>query len=240
MVSTPTARSIQCGARRSRCSWDPRPITPQLPLFYVRMGAAMHALEDGFAHTYRTADGMRVTVVLNWIDLVSGTYEEPRDGPLHRAELDRCGDADPTIHRNYELATQAATELLRAALDPALGSDQKVRQFAAVTAKYLTYEHGCTFDNNWCSPAEAMVTNSVAGCNASRQAGLTLCFALALVGVLVVGRRRRGRSPGCSALFWSSSLRSRRPRVQMSHRRRGQRPTRNPAVPTPAADPSLQ
>ncbi|HEU4734569.1 MAG TPA: hypothetical protein VFT22_42050, partial [Kofleriaceae bacterium] len=44
-------------------------IEPELPVFYVKMGAAVHALEDGFPHTYRTADGMTVTVVLNWIDL---------------------------------------------------------------------------------------------------------------------------------------------------------------------------
>jgi hypothetical protein len=169
-------------------------ISPQLPLFYVRMGAAMHALEDGFPHTYRTADGMQVTVVLNWIDEVKGTYDEPRDGPLHRAELDRCWDADPTIHRNYELATQAATELLRAALDPALGRDQKIQQFGAVTAKYLAYQPGCTFDNQWCNPPEATVTNSVTGCSAAGQGGLSLCGALALVGVLVVGRRRRDRT----------------------------------------------
>jgi hypothetical protein len=211
-------------------------ITPQLPLFYVRMGAAMHALEDGFAHTYRTADGMRVTTVLNWIDLVNGTYEEPRDGPLHRAELDRCGDADPTIHRNYDLATQAATALLRAALDPALGRDQKIRQLDAVTAKYLAYQPGCTFDNHWCAPAEATVTNSVAGCNASRQGGLTLFGALALVGVLVVGRRRRGRAGMIgSALVivaaFAAPARAQDPPPAPSPA------DEKPGVPTPAADP---
>ena len=64
--------------------------TPMLPLFYVKIGAAMHALEDGFPHTYRTADGTKVTVVLNWIDLVGPNYDEARDRPPHRAELDRC------------------------------------------------------------------------------------------------------------------------------------------------------
>lgn len=169
-------------------------ITPQLPLFYVRMGAAMHALEDGFPHTYRTADGMQVTVVLNWIDLVNGTYDEARDGPLHRAELDRCGDRDPTIRRDYDLATQAATELLRVALDPALGREQKIAQFDVVAAKYLGFQPGCTADNQWCDPAEATVTNSVTGCNASGQDGLSLCGALALAGVLIARGRRHGRA----------------------------------------------
>jgi len=82
------------------------------------MGAAMHALEDGFTHTYRSADGMSVTVVLNWIDLVDGVaYDPARDGPGHRAELDHCWNGDPLVARNYQLATQAATELLAAALD---------------------------------------------------------------------------------------------------------------------------
>jgi uncharacterized protein (TIGR03382 family) len=166
-------------------------IKPSLPLFYVRIGAAMHALEDGFPHTYRTADGMKVTVVLNWIDIVNGTYDESRDGPQHRAELDRCWEADPTIRRDYDLATQAATELLTVALDPTLGRDEKIAQFDAVTAKYLSFEPGCTFDNHWCSPPEATVTNSVTGCNASGQ-GALLGSALALLGVVVVRRRRRG------------------------------------------------
>jgi uncharacterized protein (TIGR03382 family) len=211
-------------------------ITLQLPLFYVRMGAAMHALEDGFPHTYRTADGMRVTVVLNWIDLVNGTYEESRDGPLHRAELDRCGDADPTIRRNYDLATLAATELLRAALDPALGRDQKIEQFDVVTAKYLTYQAGCTFDNHWCSPAEATVTNSVGGCSAAGQHGLTLWGALALVGLLVVMRRRRGRAGMIgSALVivagFATPARAEDPPPAPSPA------DEKPGVPTPAADP---
>jgi hypothetical protein len=168
-------------------------IKPELPLFYVRMGAAMHALEDAFPHTYRTADGMQVTVVLNWIDEVNGTYDEPRDGPPHRAEMDRCWEADLTIQRNYDLSTQAATDLLRVALDPALSRAQKVQQFGAVTAKYLGYQPGCTFDNQWCTPPEATVTNSVTGCNASGH-GLSLCGALMLVGVLIAGRRRRDRT----------------------------------------------
>jgi hypothetical protein len=165
-------------------------VTPMLPLFYVKIGAAMHALEDGFPHTYRTADGTRITTVLNWIDLVSGHYDEPRDGPGHRAELDRCWDAsDPTIHRNYDLAIQAATDLLAAALDPGLGRDEKVQQFDAVTARYLGYQPGCTFDNQWCDPTEAHVTNSLA-CNAGGSPALAAVLAPVLA-VLIARRRRR-------------------------------------------------
>jgi hypothetical protein len=168
-------------------------VTPPLPRFYVQIGAAIHALEDGFPHTYRTADGMRITTVLNWIDLVGGHYDEARDGPGHRAELDRCWDAsDPTIHRNYELATQAATDLLSAALDPGLTRDDKIQQFDAVTARYLGYQPGCTSDNQWCDPPEAHVTNSLA-CDASGRGSLAPCCAV-LVAALIA--RRRGRHRG--------------------------------------------
>jgi hypothetical protein len=167
-------------------------IAPALPLFYVEIGAAMHALEDGFPHTYRTDDGMKVTVVLNWIDLVGGHYDEARDGPPHRAELDRCWDSDPTIRRNYALATQAATELLSVALDPTLDRDQKIQQFAAVTDRYLTYQPGCTFDNRWCDPPEATVSNSI-GCNASGAGAIALWAVWTAVGVLAAWRRRRAR-----------------------------------------------
>jgi uncharacterized protein (TIGR03382 family) len=179
-------------------------ITPSLPLFYVRIGAAMHALEDGFPHTYRTADGMRVTVVLNWIDLVNGTYDEPRDGPSHRAEMDRCWASDPTIKRDYDLATQAATELLSVALDPSLPRDQKIAQFDVVTAKYLTFEPGCTFDNNWCDSPEAAVTNSITGCNASGYGGWW--SALAVIGVVIVWRRRRGHAVAIGAALCVTAL----------------------------------
>jgi uncharacterized protein (TIGR03382 family) len=166
-------------------------IAPQLPTFYLRIGAAMHALEDGFPHTYRSADGMQITTVLNWIDLVGNHYSEPRDGPGHRAELDRCWDAsDPTIHRNYELATAAATELLAAALDPGLSRDDKLAQIDGVTAHNLGFQPGCSPDNQWCDPPEAHVTNSLA-CNASGHSPGALS-ALALAGLFALRRRRRG------------------------------------------------
>lgn len=165
-------------------------VTPSLPLFYIKMGAAMHALEDSFTHTYRTADGTNVTVVLNWIDLVDGSgYVEARDGPPHRPELDHCWHGDPLVQRNYQLAIQAATELLTAALDPTLTHDAKVAQFDVVTAKYLTYQAGCTADNNWCDAAEAKVTESISGCNAGRNGGAPWGL-FALVAAFVVVRRR--------------------------------------------------
>jgi uncharacterized protein (TIGR03382 family) len=181
-------------------------IEPALPVFYLRIGAAVHALEDGFPHTYRTGDGMKVTVVLNWIDLVGDTYDEMRDGPGHRAELDRCwDDTDPTIARNYALATEAATALLSAALDPALMRDQKLLQIDAVTAKYLGYQPGCTAENQWCSPPEATVTNSLTGCNAGGGGSLPW-GALAGLGLVVALRRRRSGAVALGACLTAAAL----------------------------------
>jgi hypothetical protein len=201
-------------------------IEPPLPVFWVKMGAALHALEDGFPHTYRSPDGMKVTVVLNWIDLVGEDFQEPRDGPGHRAELDRCWDSeDPIIKRNYELATQAATELLTVALDPRLTREQKLKEVDMVTAKYLGYQPGCTFDNQWCASAEASVTNSLT-CNA---AGSALGWgALAAVGALLV-RRRRARGGAAGAVLAAALL-------AMPASSRADDPPVAPPADTPAAN----
>ncbi|MCX5745114.1 MAG: hypothetical protein NT062_21725 [Proteobacteria bacterium] len=212
-------------------------IKPRLPLFYLRIGAAMHALEDGFPHTYRTADGLKVTVVLNWIDLINGTYDEGRDGPGHRAELDRCRDQDPTIQRDYDLAVLAATELLRAALDPTLSRAQKIEQFGVVTAKYLTFAPGCTLANNWCDAPEAAVTNSITGCSASGALdATTLLSVLAILGA-IGWRRRRVHGATIGAVLLVATVFAGQARADDPVAPPAPVDTR-PAVPIPAADPA--
>ena len=80
-----------------------------LPTYYVRMGQAIHAVEDGFTHTYRTADGMKVTVVLNWADEVGGKIDEAHDGPAHAHAMDACDDPDELLTTRRALATDAAS-----------------------------------------------------------------------------------------------------------------------------------
>ncbi len=160
-------------------------VHPPLPEFYINVAAGMHALEDGFTHVYRTSDGMEVTVVLNWIDIVDGLgYDEGRDGPQHSAPMDHCWHDDPLIQRNYGLAVQAATELLTVALDPSRTRDEKIAAVDDVTAKWLTYQPGCTLDNQWCNAPEANVkdTNPI-GCNAG--GGGTGWAMLALIALIV-------------------------------------------------------
>src|SRR3569623_961048 len=111
-------------------------VKPMLPTFYVRLGQAVHALEDGFSHTYRTPDGSAVTVVTHWIDYVSPAGAKPeRDGPPHLAVLDHCEGSDPLVKRNFDLAPHAATELFEIVLDPSRTDDDTLAAVDALTAK---------------------------------------------------------------------------------------------------------
>ena len=70
-------------------------VDASLPTYYVRVGQAIHAVEDSFTHTYRTPDGMQITVALDWLDSVNKTLVESRDGPAHAAQALRRHPHDP-------------------------------------------------------------------------------------------------------------------------------------------------
>lgn len=164
-------------------------VDPELPMFYVRMGQALHALQDGFTHTYRNSDGSRVTYVLNWIDNVKGDAQhERRDGPEHLAGLDACDKGTPLVMRNFRLAREATTALLSAALDASLSADAKIAAFETVTTTYLSYQPGCSIDNNYCDAAEPEVPDPTAGCNATDHRHMAWPIAFWLV---AIGARRR-------------------------------------------------
>ncbi len=167
-------------------------IDAALPTYYVRLGQAMHALQDSFAHTYRSADGMQVTVVLDWLRVTDGTLLESRDGPPHLADLDVCDDPDALRTQRRMLATEASEALLRATLDSAKTRDQRLAAVGALLDRYLSYAPGCTFDNQWCQAPESQYQPAKTGCSAtaagpSLWAGLLAFFALR-------GRARRGRA----------------------------------------------
>ncbi len=179
-------------------------VHPELPLFYVKIGQAVHALEDGFTHVYRTPDGIGVTVVTNWIDYVSNQGAKPdRDGPPHLAALDHCEGPDPLVARNYHLAITAATALLEIALDPGRSADDKLAAVDALTAQYLTYRPGCTPDNDYCDAPEPKVADpSLTGCSAT---GRDASLAIALVIALSCLRRRRSPGPLAALLLATSA-----------------------------------
>jgi MYXO-CTERM domain-containing protein len=176
-------------------------VNASLPTYYVRIGQAIHAVEDSFTHTYRTTDGMKITAVLDWVDEANGNLVEATDGPPHATDLDRCDDADVLRGTRHGLATAAATEMLLATLDPSQTNAQKTTAVEAILDKYLSYSNSpaCTFDNGWCNAQEHAYGNGPAlGCDvggpehrASRWMAVTLIGLVALV-----GRRRRRRGKG--------------------------------------------
>jgi MYXO-CTERM domain-containing protein len=170
-----------------------------LPTYYVRIGQAIHAVEDSFTHTYRTLDGTKseITVVMDWVDEANGNLVEATDGPPHSSEMDRCDDPDDLRTQRRALATEAATAVLRTTLDPNQTNEQKTAAVEVILDKYLSYSPGCTFDNNWCEAPEHKYGNGSLGCSmggpGNRSSGWEWAAILGLVALLGRSRRRRGR-----------------------------------------------
>jgi MYXO-CTERM domain-containing protein len=184
-------------------------VTASLPTFWVRMGQATHAIQDSFAHAYRTSDGMQITQSLNWIDLVNEDEVESRDGPVHKSELDKCNAGDAIRNRNKALATAASVDLLEAVLNPSLTRDQKSDKVNAVLSTYLTVSPGCTYDNAWCNAPENTYTNaSACGCAlvGGDGGGPTTGFMLGLAGVAAIVFLRRRKLARASAAVLSLAL----------------------------------
>jgi hypothetical protein len=166
-----------------------------IPTFYVEMGRAMHTVQDSFAHDWRTADGTQVTVSLNWVEFAEGTFDESRDGPEHRTPLDTCDDQDDLRTQRHALAIQASSELLRAALNPALDRNSKLAAVDAVLDKYLTYKPGCTHDNNWCdAPERQYVNGQGCGCTLVGERSGAAAAVLMVAALTLLGVRRGARS----------------------------------------------
>ena len=167
-----------------------------LPTFYVRIGQAIHGVEDSFTHAYRTADGMRITAVMNWVDKADGKYDEARDGPAHATKMDSCDDSDALVTTRRKLATEASTAVLRAALDPLQTKAEKMATIDRILDTYVSHEPGCTFANGWCSAPEAQYKDAGStflGCSSGGGGLLGVAGALLAIGLLF---RRRHVSTG--------------------------------------------
>lgn len=174
-------------------------VTLRLPRFYLHMGHALHTVQDSFTHTLRSDDGLRVQVALNWVEDVHHRHDEQRDGPAHSNALDDCDARDPVRRLRRELAVDASTELLLAALDPSLDREEKELALDAVLARYVSFEDaGCSFDDDWCDAPELRIEQDcfcgVPGAP-SRAGGAGRAgaahFCAASVAVLAMRRRRR-------------------------------------------------
>jgi hypothetical protein len=186
-------------------------VDASLPTYYVRIGQAIHAIEDSFTHTYRTPDSMQITVVADWVDEANGNLVEATDGPPHATELDRCDDPDDLRLRRRELATEAATAVLRTTLDPNQTNDQKMAAVEVILDKYLSYSPGCTFDNNWCQAPEHQYGNGQFSCSMGgpqrRNSGWGWAIILGLFAMAGRARWRHGRKAVIGmTILWITSL----------------------------------
>jgi hypothetical protein len=167
-----------------------------MPRAYVELGRALHALQDSFSHAVRSDNALRVRTLLNWVDVAHDHHDESRDGPAHRAALDRCEGLDAARQLRLARAEDASEALLRAVLDPAQGRDARLAQVDAVLDRYLSYEPGCDAANGFCDAPELAYAASAMGCTIGggardRMPGV---IAVVLCGALCVRRRpRRGR-----------------------------------------------
>jgi hypothetical protein len=170
-------------------------VDASLPTYYASMGQAIHAVEDSFTHTFRTPDGMKVTVALNWIDDVNGGLVEAVHGPAHRGELDNCADLDPLRTRRRELATEAVTAMLRSTLDHSKSDGEKMAALEGILDKYLGHSPGCTFENHWCDAVEGKYGNvQLFGCGvAGPGGGSSAAFSGVLLALFALARRMRRR-----------------------------------------------
>ncbi len=162
-----------------------------LARYAFHLGRAAHAMEDGFAHTFRTPDFRHVQSVLNYIgpNLEDG-YRPDRDGYPHQSSMDSCDPADPQAAARTEAATEAVADLL-GAVNGADGRAARLEAVNAVLDRWLSYPPGCRAANDWCGHAPPPQS----GCSATAGA----LFALVGLFALVSLRRRRAR-PGALTL----------------------------------------
>jgi MYXO-CTERM domain-containing protein len=156
---------------RLRVALDLRgPVDADLPTFHVELGQALHTIQDGFSHTFRTADHLEVVTVLNYVEFVEDRLDTAVDGPAHRSLLDECHGLDTLRQERLEVATTASAEFLQVALDPELEPATKLARTDALLDKYFTQKDGCDASNHWCDAPEEAYRDPAAGCQCASAA----------------------------------------------------------------------
>lgn len=196
----------------------------ELPRYWLRIGQAMHALQDGFSHTFRTPDRRRVRSALNWIEYVDREEVEARDGPIHRGELDQCVDVDELRQQNLAAATEASRLLLEVTLDPARDRAAKLAAVDELLATYFGVEQGCIEANGWCgSPERDYAVSASCGCDAiGARARSAAWIAAGLVVLAALARRRRWTAALFAVLLFTRTASAQEPEPEPA-----------PTVPTP-------
>jgi hypothetical protein len=211
LTSLDDAGNVSPDARTSATFFTAYQGTIDYPLneFYFFAGRALHALQDSFAHTFRTSDMRRIVHVMNWVDQVRCTLDEPRDGHGHETVLDRCEDGDPSMSPRLAAATLASTELMQVLSTPGTRSERHDR-LDAFLDRWLKYEPGCDYDNAYCGDAsyswlatsdrsDIEICDGLFGCASAASATPFHATALlGLAGLMLLGvtLRRRRRTIG--------------------------------------------
>jgi hypothetical protein len=178
-------------------------LTIELPIFHLRVGRALHTIQDSFSHTFRSVhDRRRVTVVLNWVDDVNHDLDESVDGPAHMRELDRCDNPDALRKERRRLATEASAAALRALLDPGLDQAGREDGIDAMLDEYLAFDETaeCSASNRWCDAPELAYKDPNCGCavigrstRSTAGASWLACAMIAFGGYQRWKRRCRGK-----------------------------------------------
>ena len=134
-----------------------------LPTYHVEMGRALHTIQDGFSHAYRTEDHLEVVTVLNYIEMVEDTLSAV-DGPAHLTPLDACRGLDSLRKGRLEIATQASADFLIATLDSSRSRTQKLSAVDQLLDRYFSHAAACDAENGWCEAPEAEYENPTRGC----------------------------------------------------------------------------
>ena len=163
-------------------------VTVALPGFYVRLGQALHALQDSFSHSYRTTDSRTITVSLTWLHPIDDDLDESVAGPPHSSALDRCVGLDDLRAARLAVTDEASRALLVAALGPGT-RDERLAAADAVLDAYLSVTPGCHSDNAWCGAPEHAYPTGTSGCALAPDGACWLGVACGLA--LLLGARRR-------------------------------------------------
>lgn len=171
-----------------------RTVVP-LPRYAYRLGRALHALQDGFTHTYRSPDMRRIWEVFNYVDpALASDYNPTRDGRAHVSDFDHCTDTDAPGQTRVAAATQASADLLAALADGSGGREGRLARADAVLQGYLQVDPGCSVSNDWCGALESYAADPTGSSSKGCAAAPGVISASALLAGLGLFRRqvRRG------------------------------------------------
>src|SRR5262249_24304271 len=129
-----------------------------LSQYAFHLGNASHALEDSFAHTFRTDVLHRVVGAVIYIaphldssydPALDGAGAPAVDGRPHERRMASCDDDDAAARARTAAAIDAVAQLY-SALNAQGTHAERLDRAGAVLDAWLSYSPGCTGENDWC------------------------------------------------------------------------------------------